>query len=147
MKKNLLILVLLIFSINYIFADDCEKNTYSEIQHQKNMMVDAWNKGDVDGVASFYKTPFVYMSKDKVLTTKKEMINHYIKSFSAAKSDSLNLGQLSLNYKFCENIGDSHQIAILRYNLKLNGKTFEGDDLLMWEKVGDNYKIVVDFPR
>ena len=111
-------------------------------------MVKAWNDGNIQNVVSFYSDSFVYMSKNDILTNKKDIISHYVNSFSNSKSESLDLGQLQLDYIFCKNIDENHQLAILNYNLDMNGKIFKGDDLLMWEKTKNNgYKIIVDFPR
>jgi len=148
MSKKLLIILITIFSITYSFAESCDSKEYSDITNQKKLMVKAWNDGNIQSVASFYSDSFVYMSKTDILTTKEDVISHYINSFSNSKSESLNLGKLELNYIFCKNIDDNHQLAILNYILDMNGEVFKGDDLLMWEKTKDNgYKIIVDFPR
>ena len=148
MINKILITLITIFSISYSFADSCDSKDFSEISNQKNLMVKAWNDGNIQNVVSFYSDSFVYMSKNDILTNKKDIISHYVNSFSNSKSESLDLGQLQLDYIFCKNIDENHQLAILNYNLDMNGKIFKGDDLLMWEKTKNNgYKIIVDFPR
>ncbi|AEI35212.1 MULTISPECIES: nuclear transport factor 2 family protein [Francisella] len=148
MKKILMIISAMLVALSATAAD-CADKSFTIIRDKAKQMEQAWDAADLDKVVSFYDDDFMYMSGGKTYTSKDAVLKHYLDGFAANKAGKRDMGKLKLNYEYCRNLDENHQLVILKFIWDgSDGKVVTGHDLLVWQKDGkDNYTIIVDFPQ
>ncbi|BCD89885.1 hypothetical protein fh0823_00240 [Francisella halioticida] len=149
MKKVCLFMISLFTVLSAYATVDCSNKSFDAIKDQAIQMEKAWDSANGNKLVSFYDNDFVYMSGGKPYTSKAKVLKHYVDGFATSGSGKRDFGKLKLNYQYCINIDENHQLVILRFIwTSPAGKVATGYDLLVWQKNKDNkYKIIVDFPQ
>lgn len=148
--KKICLIVLGLFTVMSVYATgNCNNKSFDAIKNQAVQMEKAWDSANANKLVSFYDDDFIYMSGGKPYRSKAKVLKHYIDGFATDSSGKRDFGKLKLNYQYCRNIDENHQLVILKFIwTSPTGKVATGHDLLVWQKNKNNkYKIIVDFPQ
>lgn len=148
--KKIWILILSLSVFSSVFATgNCSDKKFDDIKSKATQMEKAWDAADLKKVVSFYDNDFIYMGDGKLYTDKQDVLKHYVDGFSTAADGKKNMGKIKLNYQYCREIDEKHQLVVLEFVWNSpSGKVVKGHDLLLWKKDSKNgNKIIVDFPQ
>lgn len=127
------------------WAADCSLPQFRAIQKQSRAMQRCWNHGNLTCVVNkYYAKDFVYVG-NSIIKSKQALYSHYQQSFQSDPKKEL--PQLTYELVDCKALGKDYISSLGKYTVLDKGTSKEGYDILLWQKVNREYKIITDIPK
>ena len=103
---------------------------------------DSWNDGDIDGFMKGYwnNDSLMFVSGERVSYGWQVVTDNYKKKYHSKEL----MGELTFNVDKLEVLAADAIIIVGEWNLKSQSADFGGKFTLLWRKINDEWKIVID---
>jgi len=140
MKKNLLLLTLLLFSVKYY--SQTENNLVITIQKIMHTQELAWNKGDIDAFMTSYwnSDSLKFIGQNGITFGWQNTLDNYKKNYP----DKATMGTLEFSISNVEQLSPTSCYVIGKWSLKRKKGAVGGYYTLLWKKIKGKWVIVAD---
>lgn len=137
--------LLIILSLTLIFTSLSAQNNPTAIQEINEVMLQQeadWNKGDIEAYMQGYwqADSLLFLGGKGPVYGWEKTLKNYQKTYAT----KVKMGELKFENIKIELINDSAAFVVGKWNLKREEKSLGGWYSLLWEKIGQEWKIVID---
>ena len=148
-SKYLTIVVLFVVSQLALAQPQCDVNSpsYQDIHVANTQLIQCWNDNRLNCVVDFYAPDAVYVTSNGPIVGKANIDQNFQQRFSN-KDHQIALGQLKIDFLYCQPLSKSSLIMVGQYHLKMTPASAEqvGYTTLVWSKIAGTWKIFSDSP-
>jgi ketosteroid isomerase-like protein len=139
--KNLKFLIVLLF-LSVPFISIAQSNAEKAVRNILAKQSTAWNKGDIEGFMKGYwkNDSLMFIGKSGVTYGWNNTLNNYKKGYP----DAAAMGQLTFTLLKVKSLSDQYQQVVGKWHLKRSQGNLEGHFTLLFQKIKEQWMIVMD---